>query len=237
MSIVLPWLDDSLTFPSLHTALTEPDGLLAAGGDLSPERLLTGYSQGIFPWFQEDDPILWWSPLRRMVLFPEQLNVSRSLSKSLRNRSYQIRINTAFEQVMQECAAPRDEEGGTWILPQIVDAYCILHQLGYAHSFEVWEEGELTGGLYGVGLGRMFFGESMFSRRSDASKIAFVHMVRHLSRYGVKMIDCQMYTAHLASLGAQLVAREQFIAMLKIQIIQPQAEHMWVWQGHADDAD
>lgn len=227
MSIIIPWLNELPIFPPLNTALNEPDGLLAAGGDLQPERVLAGYARGIFPWFQQDDPILWWSPAERMVLFPEQLRVSRSLAKSLRNRRYQIRIDSAFEQVMHACATPRDEEGGTWIVPQMIAAYCELHRLGYAHSFEVWEDGELSGGLYGVGLGLMFFGESMFSRRRDASKIALVHMTRHLAQHGVRLIDCQMYTDHLASLGAQPVARDQFIAMLKIQIAHKQPSGMW----------
>ncbi|MBA4710704.1 leucyl/phenylalanyl-tRNA--protein transferase [Aquitalea aquatica] len=224
---MIPWLGHELVFPPVRSALAEPDGLLAAGGDLSPARLLLGYSQGIFPWFSEGEPILWWSPSQRMVLFPPQLRVSRSLDKTLRNRHYRVTLDTAFRQVMEACAAPRAGAAGTWIIQPMVEAYCHLHQIGAAHSFEVWMEGELVGGLYGVALGRMFYGESMFSRRTDASKIAFVHMARHLQAQGVDMIDCQMHTPHLASLGATLIPRADFIATLKNKTLEPQADSMW----------
>jgi len=226
---MIPWLGHELVFPPVRSALSEPDGLLAAGGDLSPARLLLGYSQGIFPWFSAEEPILWWSPSQRMVLFPPQLRVTRSLEKTLRNRRYRVTLDTAFREVMQACAAPRDGTPGTWIIPPMVEAYCRLHELGMAHSFEVWMDGELVGGLYGVGLGRMFYGESMFSHRTDASKIAFVHMARHLALHGVEMIDCQMYTSHLASLGAQLIPRAQFLATLKRNTLEPQADSMWTY--------
>ncbi|QBJ76942.1 leucyl/phenylalanyl-tRNA--protein transferase [Aquitalea sp. USM4] len=227
---MIPWLGQELAFPPVRTALAEPDGLLAAGGDLSPARLLLGYSLGIFPWFSEGEPILWWSPSRRMVLFPERLHVRRSLDKVLRNRPYRVTINTAFRQVIEACAAPREGAAGTWIIPPMVDAYCRLHALGAAHSFEVWMDGELAGGLYGVGLGRMFYGESMFSHRTDASKIAFVHMARHLARHGVEIIDCQMHTPHLESLGAMLIPRAKFLAKLKQSTLEPQADGMWTYR-------
>ncbi|WP_062789061.1 leucyl/phenylalanyl-tRNA--protein transferase [Aquitalea pelogenes] len=227
---MIPWLGQELAFPPVRTALAEPDGLLAAGGDLSPARLLLGYSLGIFPWFSEGEPILWWSPSHRMVLFPERLHVRRSLDKVLRNRPYRVTINTAFRQVIEACAAPREGAAGTWIIPPMVDAYCQLHALGAAHSFEVWMDGELAGGLYGVGLGRMFYGESMFSHRTDASKIAFVHMARHLARHGVEMIDCQMHTPHLESLGAMLIPRAKFLAKLKQSTLEPQADGMWTYR-------
>jgi len=226
---MIPWLGQELVFPPVRTALAEPDGLLAAGGDLSPARLLLGYTQGIFPWFSEGEPILWWSPSRRMVLFPEQLHVRRSLDKVLRNRPFRVTVDTAFRQVIEACAAPRDGAAGTWIIPPMVDAYCRLHALGIAHSFEVWMDGELAGGLYGVGVGRMFYGESMFSRRTDASKIAFVHMARHLARHGVRMIDCQMHTPHLESLGATLIPRGLFLAKLKLSTLESQADSMWTY--------
>jgi leucyl/phenylalanyl-tRNA--protein transferase len=227
---MIPWLGQELVFPPVRTALAEPDGLLAAGGDLSSARLLLGYSQGIFPWFSEGEPILWWSPGHRMVLFPARLHVRRSLDKVLRNRSYHVTIDTAFRQVIEACAAPRAGTAGTWIIPPMVEAYCRLHALGAAHSIEVWMDGKLAGGLYGVGLGRMFYGESMFSHRTDASKIAFVHMARHLAHHGVEMIDCQMHTPHLESLGAMLIPRTQFLAKLKQSTLEPQADGMWTYR-------
>ncbi|MDF0605353.1 leucyl/phenylalanyl-tRNA--protein transferase [Neisseriaceae bacterium TC5R-5] len=224
---MIPWLDSELMFPPVQQALSEPNGLLAAGGDLSPSRILKAYSLGIFPWFSAGDPILWWSPAPRMVLFPEELKLSRSLAKLLRNSHYEIRVDTAFAEVMQACALPRDGQPGTWIVPEMVAAYCRLHQLGYAHSFETWMDGQLVGGLYGVSLGQMFYGESMFSRRSNASKLAFVHLVRHLQSQGVSMIDCQMHTPHLQSLGARLVSRDVFLATLQEKIQQSPLVSMW----------
>lgn len=227
---MVPWLSRELAFPRIESALTEPDGLLAAGGDLSPARLLLAYSQGIFPWYSPGEPILWWSPAERMVLFPPELRVSRSLAKTLRNHPYEIRVDTAFREVMSGCAAPRNGQPGTWIGPGMMDAYCRLHELGVAHSFETWENGVLVGGLYGVAVGRMFYGESMFSRTSNASKLAFVHMARHLQACGFAMIDCQMYTPHLASLGARLIPREQFLATLKGQVVLSSPEGMWSYR-------
>ena len=224
---MLPWLDGDTPFPPLTRALTSPNGLLAAGGDLSPQRLLQAYSQGIFPWYNPGEPILWWSPDPRMVLIPQQLRVTRSLAKVLRNRSYEIRVDTSFRQVMTACAAPRDAEGGSWIGPDIIDGYCALHQLGHAHSIETWIDGELAGGLYGVALGKMFYGESMFARRNDASKIAFVHLVQKLQQWGFGMIDCQMFTHHLHSFGAQLIPRTQFAATLKLLIAEEPMFQPW----------
>ncbi|SMF07172.1 leucyl/phenylalanyl-tRNA--protein transferase [Pseudogulbenkiania subflava] len=227
---MVPWLSRELAFPSVESALIEPDGLLAAGGDLSSARLVLGYSQGIFPWFSPGEPILWWSPSERMVLFPAELRITRSLAKTLRNHPYEIRVDTAFREVMKACAAPRDGQPGTWIGPGMVDAYCHLHELGLAHSFETWQQGVLVGGLYGVALGRMFYGESMFSRVSNASKLAFVHMSRHLQRCGFAMIDCQMYTSHLASLGARRIPRHEFLATLKELVGLSAPEGMWSYR-------
>lgn len=210
---MIPWLGDDATFPPVAAALREPNGLLAAGGSLSPQRLILAYRQGIFPWYNEGDPVLWWSPDPRMVLFPNELRVTRSLRKVLRNRRYEIRTDSSFQAVMEACAAPRNGQG-TWIDPAMIAAYTGLHRLGLAHSVETWMEGELVGGLYGVALGRMFYGESMFSRATDASKIAFVHLVRQLERWNFGMIDCQMKTAHLASLGAREIPRGDFIHRL-----------------------
>ncbi|GGY05874.1 leucyl/phenylalanyl-tRNA--protein transferase [Paludibacterium paludis] len=226
---MISWLGREPVFPAPETALSNPDGLLAAGGDLSVPRLLAAYSNGIFPWYSDEDPILWWSPSRRMVMFPERLRVTRSLAKTLRNKSYEVTMDRSFRDVIEGCAAPRDGAGGTWIVPEMVEAYCGLFEAGHAHSVEVRMDGELVGGLYGVALGRMFFGESMFSRERDASKIAFVHMVRHLQRHGFAMIDCQMHTPHLESLGANPVLRAPFLATLREQIRYPQADAMWTY--------
>ena len=212
---MIPILQKQSAFPPLHKALAEPNGLLAAGGDLSPARLLDAYRHGIFPWFSPGDPILWWSPDPRMVLIPAEKLISKSLRKTLRKGAFKVRTDTAFEQVMRECAAPREGADGTWVTEEMVSAYCELHRLGYAHSIEVWMEDELVGGLYGVAIGKMFYGESMFSRRTDASKIAFAHMARQLERWGFGMIDCQMYTPHLATLGAREIPRTEFIARLQ----------------------
>ena len=199
-----------LSFPPVENALSEPNGLLAVGGDLSPQRLLEAYSRGIFPWFNEDDPILWWSPDPRMVLFPNELKISRSLRKTLKKDHYQIRTDCSFTQVMHACAAPRKGQAGTWIHPQMVAAYTILHEMGLAHSIETWMDGVLVGGLYGVSLGKVFFGESMFSLVPDASKIAFVHLVKQLQCWEYGLIDCQVKTGHLASLGAREISRVEF---------------------------
>ncbi|SEK97766.1 leucyl/phenylalanyl-tRNA--protein transferase [Nitrosovibrio tenuis] len=228
---MIPWLSPETPFPSLSTALEVPNGLLAAGGDLSPRRLLEAYRLGIFPWFNEGDPILWWSPDPRMVLFPSELKISRSLRKTLKNIDYEIRTDSAFLEVISACAASREGCAGTWIHEAMVAAYASLHEMGLAHSVEVWMRGELVGGLYGVAQGRMFFGESMFSRVSNASKIALVHLVWQLERWGFSMIDCQMKTAHLASLGAREIPRNEFSQKLKELINYPGRVEKWCF-GH-----
>lgn len=203
-------------FPPLQDALTEPNGLLAIGGELTPQRLLEAYRLGIFPWFSAGEPVLWWSPDPRMVLFPAELTLSKSLLKRLKRQDYQVRVNSAFREVVLACAAtPRAREDGsysvdTWITPTIVQGYTELHRLGYAHSFETWIDEELVGGLYGVAIGQMFYGESMFHTRTDASKIAFAHCVQQLRQQGYGMIDCQMKTSHLASFGAREIPRDEF---------------------------
>ena len=213
------WLTPDSFFPPLETALVKPNGLLAAGGDLSPERLIEAYHSGIFPWFNANETILWWSPDPRMVLFPSELRISRSLNKILRNSNYEVRVDSAFSQVIQACAEPRKGQSGTWIHSDMVSAYTVLHEMGLAHSVETWMGGELVGGLYGIAQGKMFFGESMFSRTHDASKIAFVHLVKQLERWNFKMIDCQMKTAHLASFGAREIPRKEFSQKLKELVI------------------
>ncbi len=212
---MIAWLSARTPFPPLSAALVEPNGLLAAGGDLSPERLVNAYARGIFPWYSEDQPILWWSPDPRMVLRVGEFRVSRSLRKRVQAGTYETRIDTAFRDVIIACAhTPRPGQGGTWITPAIVDAYCELHRLGYAHSVESWRDGTLAGGLYGVALGRMFFGESMFARATDASKVALVALVAQLQRLHVPLLDCQQETAHLASFGARPMPRAQFAIAL-----------------------
>jgi leucyl/phenylalanyl-tRNA--protein transferase len=212
---MIPWLPKASIFPPVELALAEPNGLLAAGGDLSAERILAAYRQGIFPWFSEGDPILWWSPDPRMVLYPTDLRITRSLAKTLRNKAYEVKFDTAFAAVVAACATtPRAGQNGTWITPGMRNAYSLLQRLGHAHSVETWVEGQLVGGLYGVAVGKVFFGESMFSHVSDASKIALAHLCRYLERLGFAVIDCQMETAHLASLGARPIARRDFVAAL-----------------------
>lgn len=211
---MIPWLGAEIAFPPLSQALSRPNGLLCAGGDLSPERLLIAYRFGIFPWFNEGEPILWWSPDPRMVLNPSELRVSRSLRKRLGKCDYAIRCDSAFDNVMAECAAPRGAAPGTWISPEMQLAYSRLHVLGYAHSVETWIDGRLAGGLYGVAIGRAFFGESMFSRETDASKIALAHLAGYLVHRGFAVVDCQMSTAHLASLGAREIPRDAFVSGL-----------------------
>lgn len=210
------WLDpdNRETFPDVSLALREPDGLLALGGDLSPERLLAAYRRGIFPWYSEGQPILWWSPDPRMVLFPEHLRVSRSLRRSLRRGGFEVRLDTAFAAIIEACAAPRGDGLGTWITAEMAQAYRRLHALGHAHSAETWQDGRLVGGLYGVAVGRVFFGESMFSRVTDASKVAFVHLVRQLQAWDFALIDCQIDSTHLRSLGASTISRARFTAAL-----------------------
>ena len=208
-----------------------PNGLLAAGAELSPQRILTAYRSGIFPWFNAGEPILWWSPDPRMILVPGEFKLSRSLAKSLRNTAYEARFDSAFEQVMRACAAPRNGQSGTWIHEDMIAAYSALHALGYAHSVEVWRDGMLVGGLYGIAIGRMFYGESMFSAVPDGSKIALAHLTRQLDRWQFGMIDCQMNTPHLASLGAREIPRGEFIAKLQELVNCAPIPH---WQFDAD---
>lgn len=214
-------------FPPPETALAEPNGLLAMGGDLSAARLLAAYRQGIFPWFSQEDPILWWCPDPRMVLYPEEFRLSRSLGKRLRNGRYEIRSDTAFGDVLDACAAPRDGQAGTWITPQMRAAYVELHRLGHAHSVETWIGGELAGGLYGVAIGDVFFGESMFTRATDASKLALATMVQWFLREGVRLIDCQFHTDHLESLGARPIARADFLRQVRELVHNPRASGHW----------
>ncbi len=228
--MTIPWLSERDSFPPVETALRDPNGLLAAGGDLSTERLLNAYGRGIFPWFGDNDPVLWWSPDPRMVLWLRDLHVSRSLRRTIRSRRYAVTLDAAFPQVVAACAEPRDAEGGTWITPGMMEAYDRLAARGHAHSVEVWSEGELAGGLYGVALGRMFYGESMFSRRAGASKVALVYLVRHLEHWGFELIDCQMSTAHLASLGAREIPRTEFLRHVDRLSRLPAAPSPWTLQ-------
>ena len=226
---MIPWLERDDSFPPLASALKHPNGLLAAGADLSPARLLAAYRQGIFPWYCAGEPILWWSPDPRMVLIPSELKISRSLAKTLRNRGHEIRFDSAFEAVMHGCATRgADAAGpGTWITDEMRAAYLSLHELGYAHSVETWIEGGLAGGLYGVAIGRMFYGESMFTRVRDASKMAMVSLVRRLQRHGYGMIDCQMHTGHLASLGARAIPRSEFSLRLRELVDYGMSPNKW----------
>lgn len=212
---MLPWLEIDTPFPPVTHAAQHPNGLLAVGADLSATRLLTAYRAGIFPWFNATDPILWWSPDPRMVLFPAAFNCAHSLRKTLRKRNYEVSFDTDFEAVMRACAAPRKGQDGTWIHEDMIAAYRSLHASGQAHSVEVRQHGELIGGLYGIALGRMFYGESMFSARPDGSKIALAYLAAQLHRWQFGMIDCQMHTPHLASLGAREIPRKEFITRLE----------------------
>lgn len=213
----LYWLgnEPGTVFPPLRQALTEPNGLLAAGGDLSPERLLAAYQRGIFPWYSDGQPILWWSPDPRMVLYPERFHASRSLRRNARRQPWQFTVNRAFAGVIDACAAPREHQEGTWITPEMRRAYIRLHELGWAHSVEVWLDGALVGGVYGLAIDAVFFGESMFSSVTDASKLALKYLCEQLVRDSFRLMDCQMHTAHLASLGATLISRDAYGATLR----------------------
>ena len=224
---MIPWLDARDPFPPVTRALTDPNGLLAAGGDLTPERLLEAYRNGIFPWYSDEQPLLWWSPDPRMVLIPAEFRVARSLKKRLQRRDYAVRADTAFEQVMRGCAAPRAGQGGTWITDEMLSGYGALHRLGHAHSIETWIGDELAGGLYGVAIGRMFYGESMFTRATDASKIALAHLVRQIKRWGFELIDCQMQTPHLARFGAREIPRAAFMRKLAELVNYPASSGKW----------
>jgi leucyl/phenylalanyl-tRNA--protein transferase len=221
---------DPSSFPPVETALREPNGLLAMGGDLSPQRLLDAYRHGIFPWFNPGEPILWWSPDPRMVLFPGEIRVTRSLAKRIRNGGFEVRVDTAFAEVMTACAEPRPDATGTWISAPMIAAYSRLHQAGYAHSVETWRDGRLVGGLYGVAIGKAFFGESMFSRAADASKVALVALARQLQRWDFGLIDCQMETTHLASMGARPIPREDFCARLADLVNFPHLSGPWTFE-------
>jgi len=208
---VIPWLRPGAPFPPVESALTDPNGLLAASADLAPARLVAAYRQGIFPWYSDAGPVLWWSPDPRMVLFVDEFTVKRSLRKVVRGGRFEIRVDRAFRATMEACAsAPRPGQDGTWITPAVVDAYCALHARGLAHSVEAWRDGRLTGGLYGVAIGRMFFGESMFAHETVSSKVALVHLIAILRSKGMPLVDCQQETAHLASFGARPIPRREF---------------------------
>jgi leucyl/phenylalanyl-tRNA--protein transferase len=224
------WLDPEnpdLAFPDVELALKEPDGLLAIGGDLSCARLLIAYANGIFPWYGPGQPILWWSPDPRLVLQPESLHISRSLNKTLRKHLFRVTLDEAFETVIEHCAGPRDNASGTWITPEMIAAYLDLHRQGYAHSVECWQEQRLVGGLYGVSIGRVFFGESMFAHASDASKVALVTLAAQLGRWGFPLIDCQVHTRHLESLGAIPLPRKEFTGILRSACALPPPPFPW----------
>jgi leucyl/phenylalanyl-tRNA---protein transferase len=215
----IEWLDPfdpDYPFPPVDTAFTDPDGLLAAGGDLSPRRLLRAYQRGIFPWYEAGQPILWWSPNPRAVLYSEYFRMTRSLRKSARNKPYRVTFDCAFREVLLGCAAPRRQVASTWITAEMLDAYCQLHAQGFAHSVEVWhaQEQRLVGGLYGVAIGQVFFGESMFSWSTDASKLGLAYLARHLQAWGYPLIDCQLPSPHLHSLGAEMIPRSKFMDLL-----------------------
>ena len=224
---MLKWLEPGESFPPVEKALKDPNGLLAAGGDLSVERLLAAYRRGIFPWYSGHEPILWWSPDPRMVLYCAELKVSRSLAKSVRNKGYELRVDSAFREVLSGCAGARRDGGGTWLGEDMRKAYFALHRAGYTHSFETWRKGELLGGLYGVALGRMFFGESMYSRATDASKVALVGLVAELRARGFPLVDCQVRTPLLASLGARDISRKAFLREISALVNYEQAPGKW----------
>jgi leucyl/phenylalanyl-tRNA--protein transferase len=224
---MIPWLDSDDPFPPVDRALRDPNGLLAAGADLSPRRLLDAYAHGIFPWFNDDDPLLWWSPDPRMVLFMDELRVSRSLRRVIHAGTFTTTFDRDFDGVIRGCAAPRRDDAGTWITDEMGAAYVGLHRLGFAHSVETWQGDRLVGGLYGVAVGRMFFGESMFTRESNASKVALVGLVRQLERWGFEMIDCQMSTTHLASFGAREIPRREFMVRLGRLVQAPSMPGPW----------
>jgi leucyl/phenylalanyl-tRNA--protein transferase len=228
---VLRLLAPGEPFPPVTAALRRPNGLLAAGADLAPGTLLAAYRQGIFPWYAAGEPVLWWSPDPRMVLFVDEFRVSRSLAKNARNRGYETRADTCFEAVIDGCAGPRRGEPGTWIGADMRRAYVRLHRLGHAHSIETWHGGRLVGGLYGVSIGRMFYGESMFSRATDASKVALLALVRELARRGAPLVDCQQHTALLASLGAREIARGEFLRRLAPLVNYPEPPGNWTLEA------
>lgn len=224
---MIPWLHpNKLDFPSPETALDEPDGLLAAGGDLSPERLREAYRQGIFPWFSDEDPILWWSPNPRCIVIPAQVHISRSMRKHIKKGNYTVTFDKAFDKVISLCANSRKMSTGTWISAEMQAAYMSLHRQGTAHSVEVWENNQLIGGLYGLAIGKLFFGESMFSLKVNASKIAFIALCQQLNKWGYPLIDCQVHNSHLKSLGATNIPRNEFIHYIR-DYIDSETSHEW----------
>ena len=225
---MIPWLDPHDDFPPVEQALRDPNGLLCAGADLSPQRLLAAYRNGIFPWYSPGEPILWWSPDPRMALVPGELRITRSLRRRLQQGDFEVRLDSAFSSVINACAStPRPGQSGTWITREMRAAYLALHELGYAHSVETWVGDQLVGGLYGLAIGRMFYGESMFAHRTDASKIAFAHLGRFLREHDYGLIDCQMSTPHLASLGAREIPRAAFLARLRTLCATPGLTGRW----------
>lgn len=219
---MLDWLTkNSLDFPPLERALRQPDGLLAMGGDLSAQRLVAAYRHGCFPWYSQGQPLMWWSPDPRTVLFPQELHIPRSLKKTLRSDRFRVTYDQQFSAVIQACAEPRHSSPGTWITAEMQKAYIELHQLGHAHSVEVWQQNQLVGGLYGISIGRLFFGESMFAHQADASKVGFVTLVQELQHTGFALIDCQMPTEHLARFGARSISRHSFAQYLQEHLDQP----------------
>lgn len=236
--LVLPRLDPrNLDFPPVEQALDDPNGLLAFGGDLRPERILAAYRRGIFPWYQEGQPILWWSPDPRAVLFPEQVHVSRSLRRTLRRGGFTVSMDHCFTEVMRQCGASTERRPDTWITEAMREAYGELHRRGHAHSIEVWQSGDLVGGMYGIALGRVFFGESMFSRVADASKVALVHLCGQLRQWGFAVIDCQVSSNHLHSMGACEIPRAEFQQLLELYGDRPFSDSgrtwrlSWRWTG------
>jgi leucyl/phenylalanyl-tRNA--protein transferase len=219
--------DPRAPFPDVSLAEREPDGLLAVGGDLSVARLVNAYRHGIFPWFGPGDPILWWSPDPRTILLPAEVRVSRSLKKTLKRGAFTVSLDRAFDQVIRACAEPRPDSGGTWLVPEMIAAYRRLHRHGLAHSVEVWNQGALAGGLYGVAIGRVFFGESMFTRVTDASKFALVHLCRTLEDWGYGLIDCQVLTGHLLRMGAVQIPRARFVELLRHWCEPPGRQGSW----------
>ena len=225
---MLPWLDDDHpVFPDISTALDDPDGLLAAGGNLHCKTLINAYSRGIFPWYCDPDPILWWSPNPRCMLKPQDVHISKSMKKLLHKKHYQLSWNTAFTEVITACSQPRNYTAETWISQDIINAYIKLHQQGLAHSVEVWQDNELVGGLYGIAIGSAFFGESMFAKASNSSKYAFIHLCQQLAASGFKLIDCQVESEHLLSLGAYTIPRSEFSQQLKEAIATPPISKPW----------
>jgi len=233
--MTIPWLGPNDPLPPVERALRRPNGLLAAGGGLAVSRLLEAYSRGCFPWFNEGEPVLWWSPDPRMILVPGELHVSRSLLKRIRHGGFTVRADTAFRQVMAACAAPRPGQSGTWITDEMIAAYGALHDAGAAHSIETWMDGDLVGGLYGVAIGRAFFGESMFARVTDASKLAFVHLVAQLQHWEFGVVDCQMNTSHLAAFGAREIPRTSFLALIRAQIARNAPPVPWQLDARLSD--